>query len=113
VVLATTPPSDSPSLRPGLEADQVSPGFLGFLATLFIVVLLMVLIVDMVRRIRRVRYRAEVEERARELREGNGPDTGPGADPDAGRGQDGPDGADGQDGGPAGPLPDDAPAQRP
>ena len=61
--LATTPaPAPSPSLRPGLSQDQVTPGLLGFLLTAFIVVLTALLIVDMVRRIRRVRYRAQVEE---------------------------------------------------
>jgi hypothetical protein len=61
--LATTPaPAPSPSLRPGLSQDQVTPGLLGFLLTAFIVLLTALLIVDMVRRIRRVRYRAQVEE---------------------------------------------------
>ena len=61
--LATTPaPAPSPSLRPGVTEDQVTPGLLGFLLTAFIVVLTALLIVDMVRRIRRVRYRAQVEE---------------------------------------------------
>ena len=55
-------PAPSPSLRPGLSQDQVTPGLLGFLLTAFIVVLSALLIVDMVRRIRRVRYRAQVEE---------------------------------------------------
>jgi hypothetical protein len=55
-------PAPSPSLRPGLSEDQVTPGLLGFLLTAFIVVLTALLIVDMVRRIRRVRYRAQVEE---------------------------------------------------
>jgi hypothetical protein len=64
LVLATTAPGDSGSLRPGLDADQVSPGFLGFLFTLFVVVIMFFLIRDMVKRIRRVRYRAQVEERA-------------------------------------------------
>jgi hypothetical protein len=61
IALATSP-APSPSLRPGLSQDQVTPGLLGFLLTAFIVVLTAVLIVDMVRRIRRVRYRAQVEE---------------------------------------------------
>jgi len=61
--LATSPaPTPTPSLRPGLNQDQVTPGLLGFLLTAFIVVLTALLIVDMVRRIRRVRYRAQVEE---------------------------------------------------
>ena len=61
IALATSP-APSPSLRPGLSQDQVTPGLLGFLLTAFIVVLTALLIVDMVRRIRRVRYRAQVEE---------------------------------------------------
>jgi hypothetical protein len=62
IALATSPaPEPSPSLRPGLNQDQVTPGLLGFLLTAFIVVLTALLIVDMVRRIRRVRYRAQVE----------------------------------------------------
>lgn len=63
IALATTPsPAPSPSLRPGLSEDQVTPGTWGFILTAFIVVLTTLLIVDMVRRIRRVRYRAQVEE---------------------------------------------------
>ncbi|UVJ40680.1 hypothetical protein [Arthrobacter sp. CJ23] len=63
LTLATTPsPSPTPSLRPGLSEDQVTPGTWGFLLTAFIVVLTTLLIVDMVRRIRRVRYRGQVEE---------------------------------------------------
>lgn len=63
IALATTPaPSPTPSLRPGLDQDQVTPGLLGFVLTAFIVILTALLIVDMVRRIRRVRYRAQVEE---------------------------------------------------
>ena len=62
IALATTPaPTPTPSLRPGLSEDQVTPGLLGFLLTAFIVVCTALLIVDMVRRIRRVRYRAQVE----------------------------------------------------
>ncbi len=63
-MLATTPPSDSPTIRPGLDPDQVSPGFLGFLFTFGVVVIMFFLIRDMVKRIRRVRYRAQVEEDA-------------------------------------------------
>lgn len=63
IALAATPsPSPTPSLRPGLAEDQVTPGTWGFILTAFIVVLTTFLIVDMVRRIRRVRYRAQVEE---------------------------------------------------
>ncbi|MBG0739798.1 hypothetical protein IV500_10415 [Paeniglutamicibacter antarcticus] len=69
LVLATTPPNDSPTIRPGLDPDQVSPGFLGFLFTFGIVVIMFFLIRDMVKRIRRVRYRAQVEEDKRLGRE--------------------------------------------
>jgi len=63
IALATSPPpAPSPSLRPGLDPNQVTPGLLGFLLTAFIVVLTALLIVDMVRRVRRVRYRAQVEQ---------------------------------------------------
>lgn len=50
-------PGDDPSLRPGLDPAQVTPGLLGFLATLFMVIAVIFLIRDMARRIRRVRYR--------------------------------------------------------
>ncbi|WP_028280175.1 hypothetical protein [Arthrobacter sp. H5] len=67
---AVTPePGDEPSLRPGLDPSQVTPGTLGFLATLFLVVAVIFLIRDMVKRIRRVRYRALAEEEAQQLRE--------------------------------------------
>lgn len=62
LVLATAPPTDTPSLKPGLAADQVGPGFLGFLVTFGVVAIMFFLIRDMVKRIRRVRYRAQVEE---------------------------------------------------
>ncbi|MCZ2404425.1 hypothetical protein IV498_14875 [Paenarthrobacter sp. Z7-10] len=62
LVLVTTAPPTDPSLRPGLDANQVSPGFLGFLFTFFIVAIMFFLIRDMVKRIRRVRYRGQVEE---------------------------------------------------
>ena len=85
LVLATTPaPTPTPSLRPGLSQDQVTPGLLGFLLTAFIVVLTAPLIVDMVRRIRRVRYRAQVEEeRAAAAEAAAGGGTPPDADTDA------------------------------
>ena len=53
----TPTPGDDPSLRPGLDPTQVTPGLLGFLATLFLVIAVIFLIRDMTRRIRRVRYR--------------------------------------------------------
>ncbi|UKA63880.1 hypothetical protein [Arthrobacter sp. FW306-04-A] len=76
IALATTPsPTPTPSLRPGLSEDQVTPGTWGFVLTAFIVVLTTFLIVDMVRRIRRVRYRAQVEE-AQLVTESGGADDG-------------------------------------
>ena len=53
----TPAPGDEPSLRPGLDPADVTPGLLGFLATLFLVIAVIFLIRDMTRRIRRVRYR--------------------------------------------------------
>lgn len=86
LALATTPaPTPSPSLRPGLSEDQVTPGTWGFILTAFIAVLTTLLIVDMVRRIRRVRYRAQAEE-ARLAAEGGAPGTESEAGGDAGTG---------------------------
>lgn len=79
IALATPAPTPSPSLRPGVSQDQVTPGLLGFLLTAFIVVLTALLIVDMVRRIRRVRYRAQVEEERAEAALSGGAATLPGA----------------------------------
>ncbi|WP_455837010.1 hypothetical protein [Pseudarthrobacter siccitolerans] len=61
----STMPAPSPGndgLRPGLSADQVSPGFLGFLMTAFMVIAVVMLMVSMTRRIRRVRYEAQFSE---------------------------------------------------
>lgn len=60
-----TPGPGNGGLRPGLSADQVSPGFLGFLMTAFMVIAVVMLMVSMTRRIRRVRYAAQF----------NGPDS--------------------------------------
>ncbi|MFY9635977.1 MAG: hypothetical protein WAL27_14745 [Cellulosimicrobium cellulans] len=54
-----TPGPGSDGLRPGLSADQVTPGFLGFAMTAFMVIAVVFLMVSMTRRIRRVRYRAQ------------------------------------------------------
>lgn len=64
----TVTPSPAPGpgqngLRPGLSADQVTPGLLGFVMTAFMVVAVVALMVSMTRRIRRVRYRAQAGER--------------------------------------------------
>ncbi|UKA68378.1 hypothetical protein LFT44_08330 [Arthrobacter sp. FW306-05-C] len=58
----TATPAPSPAgdgLRPGLNADQVTPGFLGFAMTAFMVIAVVMLMVSMTRRIRRVRYREQ------------------------------------------------------
>ncbi|MET3172745.1 UNVERIFIED_ORG: hypothetical protein ABIB52_000573 [Arthrobacter sp. UYCu721] len=62
--LATTPAPGpgKEGLRPGLDADQVTPGFLGFAMTAFMVIAVVLLMVSMTRRIRRVRYRAQFEQ---------------------------------------------------
>ncbi|MEO5315386.1 hypothetical protein PV772_14895 [Pseudarthrobacter sp. CC12] len=62
--LATTPAPapGNEGLRPGLDADQVTPGFLGFAMTAFMVIGVVLLMVSMTRRIRRVRYRAQFEQ---------------------------------------------------
>lgn len=94
IVFLTTTPTPSPSLRPGLNQDDITPGTLGFIMTAFFVVATTLLLVDMVRRVRRVRYRAQVEEErlaaaaaadaaAEEaadsgaIRDGTNPDVGP------------------------------------
>lgn len=64
IFLGATPspgPGDN-GLRPGLSADQVTPGLLGFVMTAFMVIAVVALMVSMTRRIRRVRYRAQVGE---------------------------------------------------
>ena len=87
IALAASPvPTPTPSLRPGLDQDQVTPGLLGFLLTAFIVVLTALLIVDMVRRIRRVRYRAQVEEERAAAEEAGEAGANPEANGDAGSG---------------------------
>ncbi|KRF05147.1 hypothetical protein ASH00_12060 [Arthrobacter sp. Soil782] len=75
----TPAPGDDPSLRPGLDPADVTPGLLGFLATLFLVIAVIFLIRDMTRRIRRVRYREmalleeeEARQRPEEARRGPG-----------------------------------------
>lgn len=62
IVFLTTTPAPSPTLRPGISQDDITPGTLGFIMTAFFVLATTLLLVDMVRRVRRVRYRAQVEE---------------------------------------------------
>lgn len=62
LVFLTTTPAPTPSLRPGISQDDITPGTLGFIMTAFFVLATTLLLVDMVRRVRRVRYRGQVEE---------------------------------------------------
>lgn len=52
----------TPTPRPGLDDDTVTPGVWGFVLTIAVVVAVVLLIIDMVRRVRRVNYRAQVRE---------------------------------------------------
>lgn len=61
--LQTSDATDPDQLRPGLEAEQVSPGLLGFLVTFLMVAAVILLILDLVRRQRRLRYRADYARR--------------------------------------------------
>lgn len=61
ILAAVAAGAGEPSLRPGLDADQVSPGPWGFFFTFGLAAVVVFLIWDMSRRIRRVRYRAQVE----------------------------------------------------
>lgn len=62
IVFLTTTPAPTPSLRPGISQEDITPGTLGFIMTAFFVLATTLLLVDMVRRVRRVRYRGQVEE---------------------------------------------------
>ncbi|MEE2570917.1 hypothetical protein V1638_16165 [Pseudarthrobacter sp. J64] len=62
ILLLTATPEPSPSLRPGISQEDITPGTLGFIMTAFFVVATTLLLVDMVRRVRRVRYRGQLEE---------------------------------------------------
>lgn len=48
---------ESPSLKPGLDANQVSPGVIGFLITLLLAVLIILVGLDHTRRQRRLKNR--------------------------------------------------------
>ena len=76
-----TPGPGNDGLRPGLSADQVSPGFLGFLMTAFMVIAVVMLMVSMTRRIRRVRYDAQFSEQASQTEPGEAGTTGAGEIP--------------------------------
>ena len=75
ILAAVAAGAGEPTLRPGLDADQVSPGPWGFFFTFALAAVVVVLVWDMTRRIRRVRYRSQVDENV-----AAGPrQTGPGA----------------------------------
>jgi hypothetical protein len=76
-----TPGPGSGGLRPGLSADQVTPGFLGFAMTAFMVVAVVLLMVSMTRRIRRVRYRAQFSTAQQEASESGEDETEKPSDP--------------------------------
>ncbi|WP_051687890.1 hypothetical protein [Curtobacterium sp. S6] len=66
---------ESPSLKPGLDANQVSPGVIGFLITLLLAVLIILVGLDHTRRQRRLQNRfdyamAREEERLAEAEDG-------------------------------------------
>lgn len=65
----------SPSPRPEIDPEMVTPGVLGFVIFAVIAVAAVLLIIDMVRRVRRVQSRARARERiAAELAESPEPD---------------------------------------
>ncbi|MFD1212366.1 hypothetical protein ACFQ36_09985 [Arthrobacter sp. GCM10027362] len=83
-VLATVAPNPEPTLRPGLDPNQVTPGPWGFFITFALAAVLFLLIRDMTKRIRRVRYREQVGQPR------NGEADGTGAGGPAGEPADGP-----------------------
>ncbi|MCT1366477.1 hypothetical protein [uncultured Kocuria sp.] len=68
---------ESPSLKPGLDANQVSPGVIGFLITLLLAVLIILVGLDHTRRQRRLKNRFDYamarEEERREAEQADGP----------------------------------------
>jgi len=68
-VLAAAGSTGEPTLRPGLDPDQVTPGPWGFFITFGLAVVVILLIWDMQRRIRRVRYREQAGQAAEDRRE--------------------------------------------
>ena len=90
ILAAVAAGAGEPTLRPGLDADQVSPGPWGFFFTFALAAVVFVLIWDMTRRIRRVRYRSQLDEnvnagaqQARTGSSGEARSAGVGADHDA------------------------------
>ncbi|MFT4470607.1 hypothetical protein ACMX2H_11945 [Arthrobacter sulfonylureivorans] len=87
ILAAVAAGAGEPTLRPGLDADQVSPGPWGFFFTFALAAVVVFLIWDMTRRIRRVRYRSQVDENlAADARQG-----GPGSTGSSGSGTSGTD----------------------
>lgn len=80
---------DSPSLKPGLDANQVSPGVVGFLLTLLLAVLIIFVGIDHTRRQRRLQNRfdyamareAEEREAAEAQRRAEEPEAEPSDEP--------------------------------
>lgn len=50
-------PLEQPSLKPGLDPNQVSPGAFGFIVTFILAIAVILLFADMARRQRRLKYR--------------------------------------------------------
>ena len=75
---------EDPSLKPGLEVTDVSPGTVGFLATLLMVVLVILVALDHTRRQRRLKNRFDYamarEEQERRAQQGPASSAGPGED---------------------------------
>ncbi|NKX52745.1 hypothetical protein HER39_19645 [Arthrobacter deserti] len=95
-VLATVAPNPEPTLRPGLDPNQVTPGPWGFFITFGLAVVLILLIRDMAKRIRRVRYREQAQA-GRDSTAGGSAGSGPaegagrsGSEPPAGAAEDRP-----------------------
>ena len=72
VMLASTP-----TPQPNLDANSVTPTWVGFAATFGVAAIVVVLCLDMVRRVRRVRYRGEIRERLQAERDAAESDAAP------------------------------------
>ena len=69
-------PLEQPSLKPGLDPNQVSPGAFGFIVTFILAIAVILLFADMARRQRRLKYRFDYamqrEREQAEAEEGTG-----------------------------------------
>jgi hypothetical protein len=83
-VLLAAPGQESPTLKPGLDPNQVAPGTIGFVVTFILVVAVVLLILDHTRRQRRMKNRFDYA-MAREAEERRAREQGPAeaADPSA------------------------------